>query len=143
MNSQFAVAVHALTALAVSEGQRVTSEQVAESVRTNPSFIRRVLKNLREAGLVTSQPGVRGGLALGQDADELTLRMVYEAMEQPTLFPLHTNTNPACPVGNNIKPILERRFGEAEGVLLASLSDTTIADVARNVLEHSRVADPA
>lgn len=143
MNSQFAVAVHALTALAVSEGQRVTSEQIAESVRTNPSFIRRVLKSLREAGLVTSQPGVKGGLALGQEADVLTLRMVYEVMEQPALFPLHTNTNPACPVGNNIKPVLERRFGEAEQALLASLSDMTIADVAQDVLERSCVADAA
>ena len=143
MNSQFAVAVHALTALAVSEGQRVTSEQVAESVRTNPSFIRRVLKSLREAGLVTSQPGVKGGLALGRKAEELTLRMVYEAMEPPALFPLHTNTNPACPVGNNIKPVLEGHFQEAEQALSASLSSTTIADVARDVLERSRMADVA
>lgn len=141
MNSQFAIAVHALTALAVSEGQRVTSEQIAESVNTNASFIRRVLKNLREAGMVTSQPGVNGGLTLKRRANEVTLRMVYEATERPGLFPLHTNTNPTCPVGSNIKPVLTRRFDEAERTLLASLSNTTIADVAKDVLERNQAAN--
>ncbi|MEM7738069.1 MAG: Rrf2 family transcriptional regulator [Deinococcota bacterium] len=134
MNSQFAVAVHTLTALAVSGNQRVTSEQIGESVNTNPSFIRRVLKHLRAAHLVTSRSGVGGGLQLTKAPEDISLKMVYTAMRTTDLFPLHTNTNPDCPVGNNIAPVLAHRFADAEADMLESLAKVSIADIARDVL---------
>lgn len=59
-NSQFAVALHILTLLALNAHEPLTSEYIAGSVNTNPVFIRRVLGKLAHASLVTSQPGVGG-----------------------------------------------------------------------------------
>ena len=53
-SSRFAVAVHILTLMAWSEDEPLKSEQVAESVNTNPVVIRRMLCELSEANLVVS-----------------------------------------------------------------------------------------
>ncbi len=59
-NSRFAVAVHVLSLMAWSGEEPLKSEQVAESVNTNPVVIRRMLLELAEAGLVVSQTGSLG-----------------------------------------------------------------------------------
>jgi DNA-binding IscR family transcriptional regulator len=45
-NSRFPVAVHVLTALAYRDGESLSSTRLAESVRTNPVVIRRLLIRL-------------------------------------------------------------------------------------------------
>lgn len=137
-HSRFAVAIHALTALAVSGELSVTSEQIAESVNTNASFIRKVLGDLRRVGLIASQGGVNGGLRLARRPDDITLQTVYEAIEDSGLFALHTKPpNPNCPVGGHIKPVLQQHFETAERAMIASLHGVTLSDVVRGVLAHN------
>jgi hypothetical protein len=76
-NSRFAVAVPVLTLMAWSGEEPLKSEQVAESVNTNPVVIRRMLCELAEAGLVVSQTGSLGGSRLANDPAETTLLDVY------------------------------------------------------------------
>lgn len=140
-HSRFAVAIHALTALAVSGEQSVTSEQIAESVNTNASFIRRVLGDLRRVGLITSQGGVKGGLRLVLRPEHITLQTVYEAIEDAPLFALHAKpSNLECPVGGHIEPVLQQHFGTAEQAMIASLRGITLADVVRDVLVRNGTA---
>lgn len=76
-NTQFAVAVHVLTYLAgVTEGHAVSSEELSKSANVNPVYVRRVLGPLREAALVRSRPGVRGGWELAADPSVITLEQV-------------------------------------------------------------------
>jgi len=56
-STRFAVAVHVLTLMAWADEEPLKSEQVAESVNTNPVVIRRMLCELAEANLVVSQTG--------------------------------------------------------------------------------------
>lgn len=142
-HSRFAVAIHALTALAVSGEQRVTSEQIAESVNTNASFIRKVLGDLRRVGLITSQGGVKGGLRLALRPEHITLQTVYEAIEDAPLFALHTKPpNAECPVGSHIEPVLQQHFGVAERAMIESLRGVTLADVEREVLAQNGASRP-
>ena len=128
--SHFAIAVHALTAIAVSDGQVVTSENIAESINTNPSFIRRILGDLRRIGLISSKVGVGGGLVLTQSPADITLLDIYMAVTNESLFVLPLRSpNKDCPVGAHIQPVLTNYFERAETATKQALQTVTLADV--------------
>ena len=56
-NTQFAVAVHALTLLAREPGRARSSPEMAISVQANPVHLRRVLTRLAATGTVASALG--------------------------------------------------------------------------------------
>ena len=138
MNSRFAVAVHILTLLEQSGGEPVTSEFIAGSVSTNPSFVRRMLSVLAKAGITTSQMGTGGGALLARPAGDITLLDVYRAVDEGEVFGLHEQPNPACPVGRNIQAELQDRFDAATRAMQAELARTTIHQLARGIDERER-----
>lgn len=138
-NSRFAVAIHVLALARVARGDAtglpVTSEQMAESVNTNPVVIRRILGSLREAGLVASQPGPGGGWRLTRPPAEITLRDVYRAVACEPLFALpRREPNAECAVGKSLPRVLEICFREAEAALEARLAQVTVSDVIASVM---------
>ena len=140
MNTRFAVATHILTFLAYQAGEPATSELIAASVNTNPTFIRRLLTQLAKAGLTTSQLGAGGGALLVHPPSKISLLDVYRAIdEEQQVFALHDAPNPACPVGRNIDAVLKGRMLEAERALQAQLAKTTIADLAADIAERNQV----
>ena len=138
-NSRFAVAIHVLALANVARGDAlrmpVTSEQMAESVNTNPVVIRRILGALREAGLVTSQPGPGGGWRLLRRPDDISLRDVYRAVEAEPLFALpRREPNAGCAIGKYLPAVMESCFREAEAALEERLDQVTLADVVASAL---------
>lgn len=133
-NSRFTVGIHILTLLAHGNGEAVTSEYIAGSVNTNPVVIRRLLSQLRDAKLVTSQGGPGGGWQLARRPRGITLRDIYVAMEGSTLFPMHPSPpNPRCPVGGTIQAALTDHFDDARHALEQQLARTTVADLVEEV----------
>ena len=127
MSSRFAVAVHILTLMAWSDDEPLKSDQVAESVNTNPVVIRRMLAELSEANLVISQTGANGGSRLSRKPKEITLQDVYHAVECPGVFSLHKQpASRQCPVGMNIEAVLGSVFAETNSAVehvLATIKD--------------------
>ncbi len=138
-NSRFAVAVHVLAlarvAMEEAEGSAITSERMAESVRAHPVHVRRVLGGLREAGLVTSQPGPGGGWKLTRSPETITLRDIYRAVEHEPLFGLPKHPNEDCAMSMCLPGVLANCFEEAEAALEERLAQVTIADVIGAVRE--------
>lgn len=135
-DTHFAIALHTLASMALSGDIRVTSSDLAGSVRTSDAFVRRVLGALRKAGVVESEQGATGGIRLSRPADEITLGAVYRALDKaPLLKPATSIPNPACPVGGHITPVVARVFAEAEDALIARLDATTLADLVARVLK--------
>ena len=133
-SSRFAVAIHILTLVTLAREESVTSEYIASSVNTNPVVIRRVLGALRRTRLVTSQGGHGGGWRLSGDPRAITLRDVYRAVGEASLFPLHRQPpNPHCPVGRHIQNALSQHFAAATEAMEEDLARTTIADVLSDV----------
>jgi len=133
-NSRFAVAVHVLSLMAWSGEEPLKSEQVAESVNTNPVVIRRMLKELAEAGLVVSQTGSLGGSRLASDPAKTTLLDVYQALECRGVFSLHrTPPSRDCPVGVNIETVLGDVLLEVDSAVERVLQNITIDDVVRRL----------
>jgi len=133
-NSRFAVAVHVLSLMAWSGEEPLKSEQVAESVNTNPVVIRRMLKDLAKAGLVVSQTGSLGGSRLASDPAKTTLLDVYQALECRGVFSLHRQPpSRDCPVGVNIETVLGDVLLEVDSAVERVLKNITINDVVRRL----------
>lgn len=129
-SSRFAVAVHVLTLMAWAEEEPLKSEQLAESVQTNPVVIRRMLCELAESKLVVSQTGSMGGSKLARDPQQITLLDIYQAVESPGVFSLHRHPpSRHCPVGVNIGSVLNEVLDEVDTAVERVLSNITIKDV--------------
>ena len=126
--------MHVLSLMAWSGEEPLKSEQVAESVNTNPVVIRRILKELAEAGLVVSQTGSLGGSRLAHDPSETTLLDVYQALEYGGVFSLHrAPPSRDCPVGVNIETVLGDVLLEVDTAVEKVLQNITINDVVRRL----------
>jgi Rrf2 family protein len=138
-NSRLTIAAHALTWIGLYQrrGHEVaTSEQIARSVNTNPVVIRRLLAELRKAGLAGSQRGAGAGWRLSRDLAAITLLDVYEAVESGPIFALHRSVpDPECVVGHGIGPVMATVYDGIEAALRTELAQTTLEDVLRDVLK--------
>lgn len=139
VNSQLTTAVHALCwiELAARRGESpLTSERVAESLASHPVLVRRILSYLRKAGIVSSGRGPGSGWRLARAAALLSLREVYEALEQGSAFALHPHEPKAqCPVGGGIRPVLREIYVDVDVAIAAELQRHTIADVLERTLQ--------
>ncbi|MEV0280916.1 Rrf2 family transcriptional regulator [Streptomyces sp. NPDC050610] len=140
-NSKLTVAIHALAwvGLYQSRGHDVaTSEQIAESVNTNPVVIRRLLGRLRAAGFVHSRRGAGAGWMMSRELTDITLLDVYDAIESGPLFDMHrAEPNQGCVVGAGIRPALSNVYSRLDQTLRGELARTTVADVLRDTLSAS------
>jgi Rrf2 family protein len=142
-STRFAVAVHMLTALAVSDGAPLRSEDLAYSVNTGAVVIRGLLSRLSEAGLTRSQLGAGGGALLARPTDKIRLLDVYRAVEDIELFSLH-RTPPCenCAVGGNILEAMQPTLVRARNALEDELAKVTIADMAAEVARIGKFSIP-
>jgi Rrf2 family protein len=141
-NSRLTIAAHALAWIGLYQRQGhevATSEQIATSANTNPVVIRRLLGELRRAGLVESRRGLGAGWSLARELESTTLLDVYEAVEPGPLFALHRSTpDQGCVVGHGIQPVMQRVYEDIEETLKRELARVTLEDVVRDVLAVPR-----
>jgi Rrf2 family protein len=128
-NTQFALGVHLLTLLAGSAPASLSSDEMAGSANSNPVHVRRVLGLFREAGLVTSRPGVGGGWLLSTDPATTTLADVWRVVHGDGDILGLRSANPDCPVGRSIQASLAAVDREAAQAVEARLRTTTIAQL--------------
>jgi len=120
--------------MAWSGEEPLKSEQVAESVNTNPVVIRLMLLELADAGLVVSQTGSLGGSRLANDPAKTTLLDVYRALEYGSVFSLHRQPpSRDCPVGVNIETVLSEVMSEVDAAVEQVLGRITIHDVVQRL----------
>jgi len=144
VNSRLTVAAHVLGMIAFcerEEGRGVTSEELAESVGTNAVVVRRVLSQLKHAGLVDSRRGAGGGSVLARPASDITLRMVHEAVHEDCaeIIGRHASAvGQECQVAPVIADYLDELYREAEEALRASLARVTIEQMSLDVMQRLR-----
>lgn len=129
MDTRFSSAIHTLILIAAAD-HPMTSEEIAVSVGTNPSYIRKVTGLLRKKEIITSRQGARG-FALTVTPEELPLYDIYRAIfesEEVHVFDLHQNPNDECIVGRHIQPVLTDVFRGIEEKAEQELKNTTLAD---------------
>ena len=73
-SSRLSLALHALVHLHKQPGEAITSTTLAQCLMTNPVVVRRVLGELREAGIVAATKGYDGGCGLLRPAGDINRR---------------------------------------------------------------------
>ncbi|MDE5590784.1 MAG: Rrf2 family transcriptional regulator [Acetatifactor sp.] len=142
MDTRFSSAIHTLVLIAASEKQ-MTSEDIAGSVGTNASYIRKILGLLKKRDIIESHRGICG-YKLKPKAEELTLLQIYQAVNETEaigLFDLHQNPDDRCIVGRHIKPVLTDMFIEMEEAVVLALSGKTLADCIGSIQKRLDAAD--
>jgi Rrf2 family protein len=118
-----------LTLLADRGPEPLSSQGMAASADANPVYVRRVLGRLREAGIVSSRPGVGGGWMLLRDPADVTLGDVWRAIQaDDRLLGLH-QVNPRCEIGQAIQHHLATVDRLASAAVQHELDQITVADM--------------
>ena len=132
ISSRFTIAVHIFACIDTFQNEtKITSDFLASSVNVNPVIIRKILSQLRNAGLVRVQRG-SGGASFARDAKEITfldINNAVECIENGELFHFHENPSQQCPVGRNIHHILDDKLKQVQDALENELNHITLADV--------------
>jgi DNA-binding IscR family transcriptional regulator len=111
----------------------MTSDAMAKAMGSNAVVARRTLAGLREVGIVRSARGHGGGWSLARRPEEVTLRMLYQALDTPRLFAFGNRSDqPSCLVEQAVNAELDDARRQAEDVLLARLDAVTLASLSRD-----------
>lgn len=138
ISSRFTIAIHIFSCIdTFGKDVKVTSDFLAGSINTNPVIVRKILLQLKEAGLIEVKRGT-GGTEITRDLSEITFFDVYKAVgciEDDTLFHFHENPNPDCPVGRNIHAVLDNKLLKVQKAMEKELQSITLADVKNDLKE--------
>lgn len=119
-------ALRAVAHLAYEAPNARTTEQISEATRVKPAYLSKVLQALSRAGIVRSQRGVGGGIALARRPEGLTILEVVNAVD-----PLQRIKT--CPLGLKTHGVrlcpLHRRMDDALATVEAAFAGTTLAEV--------------
>lgn len=129
MDTRFSSTIHTLIMIAGAKTPML-SDQIAESIGTNASYIRKITGLMKKQGIIDSRQGI-SGFTLLVAPEELTLFRVYQAIAQTKqvhIFDIHQNPNDGCIVGRYIRPVLTDVFRGIEEKAEQELKATTLAD---------------
>jgi Rrf2 family transcriptional regulator, nitric oxide-sensitive transcriptional repressor len=119
-------ALRAVVYLAGQAPEARTTDQVARATRVPKAYLSKVLQGLVRAGVVHSQRGIGGGMALVKGPDELTILEVVNAVE-----PVRRIRE--CPLGLKSHGVrlcpLHRRLDQAMAAFEDAFRRTTLAEV--------------
>lgn len=137
ITSRFTIAVHMLLCMDIfQEEYKVTSDFMAFSIGVNPVIVRKLLLQLKDAGLAEVKRGP-GGAVAARSLEEITFLDIYRAVDcigENTLFHFHENPNPACPAGKNIHRVLDSRLDQVQAAMERELQSITLAMVKNDLL---------
>lgn len=135
ISSRFTIAIHIFACIDTFHNEyKITSDFLASSVNVNPVIIRKLLSQLKSAGLVTVQRG-SGGASIAKALDEITFLDIYNAVEcigNGELFHFHENPNQKCPVGRNIHNVLDSKLLKIQKAMENEMQKITLKEIIKD-----------
>lgn len=139
ISSRFTLAVHIFACINTFENEyKVTSDFLAKSTNVNPVIIRKILGQLKGAGLIEVARGT-GGTTIARPLNEITLLDIYhavECVENGSLFHFHENPNTDCPVGRNIHHILDDKLLRIQTAMEKELASITLEHIIQDTAKY-------
>lgn len=139
ISSRFTLAVHIFICIDTFKDEyKTTSDFLASSTNVNPVIVRKILSQLRSAGLVEVARG-SGGASIPKQLNEITFLDIYKAVEcvgSGVLFHFHEHPNEECPVGRNIHFALDNKLIQVQNAMEKELASITLEDVKKDLAER-------
>ena len=128
-------AVHILAFIALYPDCDLTSDKLAESIQTNPAYVRQLMSALRKGGLLVSVKG-HPRPALAREPEKITLLDAYRAVEgNKPLLHQDIHTNPACGVGVNIQLVIRDCYDLVQQQAEKAMEAITLQEILDRYLE--------
>ncbi|KRM89905.1 Rrf2 family transcriptional regulator [Liquorilactobacillus cacaonum] len=138
-NNRLSDLIHILVYIEMHDHKKLTSELIASSLNTNPSLTRRMMGQLKRAGLLETTQGTACP-RLTRSPKEITISDVYMATcPDSPLLKVDKNTSKECQVGQVIPTILNKYYLEIQSTTESKMRKITIADIIDDVqmdIEH-------
>ena len=119
-------ALRAVVYLAYEAPEARTTEQIHKATLVKKAYLSKILQGLAKKGIVTTQRGIGGGVALAKSPEELTILDVVNAVEPLTRIR-------TCPLGLQSHGVrlcpLHRRMDQALESVETAFGGSTLAEV--------------
>ncbi|NBC18908.1 MAG: Rrf2 family transcriptional regulator [Bacteroidetes bacterium] len=123
--------IQAALFLAVRDAKAyVPIRQISDHLGVSFHFLTKVLQVLNHHGVLRSQRGPHGGVALARTADAISLRDLIVAVDGPGLFEDCVLGLPGC--GDQKPCPIHDHWADVRGCFDQHLAATTLAELARN-----------
>ena len=136
ISSRFTIALHIFTCVDTFKNDyKVTSDFLASSINTNPVIVRKILAQLKKAGLINVARGT-GGIELTRSLGDISFYDVYtaiEPLEDGDLFRFHEAPNLKCPVGRNIHALLDDKLKAIQKAMEDEMKKYTLLDLHKGI----------
>lgn len=135
-SSRLTTAIHILLYIAVyGNEEKITSEVLADTTGVISVNIRKILRQLKQAQLIKTTPGI-GGTELLKSTADITLLDVFLAVEDTDtkLFREHEHPNIDCPVGKNINDVYHKHLVSIEETMRKQMTDISLKDMEKDML---------
>lgn len=142
-HANFTKSIHICVYLNFKEDRLITSSQLAESLKTNPVVVRRLIGLLKKHKLIGSIAGAHGGFFLERSSKKITLWDIYLAIRDKTFFN-RPKVNPNCVVSSNLAVLVHDTFNEAEMSMkkvLEKMNIDILTNDLQNILGEKEVAE--
>ncbi|MES2525645.1 MAG: Rrf2 family transcriptional regulator [Bdellovibrionota bacterium] len=135
VDTRFSLSVHVMMTLAYHKDELVNSEYLAGMLKTNPTFVRKIVSKLVDAELVESFRGKGGGVKIARSPSEIKLSEIYAAaVEEKCLVSTHKKpVFKSCPVSCSMDGILDDIVDGIEDTTKSYLSKLHLSDLLKKI----------
>jgi Rrf2 family transcriptional regulator, repressor of oqxAB len=142
-DTRFPTALQIVVTVAVNEaaGVRTTSPQLAASLDTNPSFVRKIVTTLSKSGILISSDGVSGGIRLARPAPDIKLLEIHgSVLPEQKAWSARENIPTICSVTRNISAVSDQLSARADKAVAGVLEGVTVQDCIDRINQLDRAA---
>lgn len=142
-DTRFPTALQIVVTVAVNEaaGVRTTSPQLATSLDTNPSFVRKIVSTLSKSGILISSDGVGGGIRLARPAPDIKLLEIHgSVLPEQKAWSARENIPTICSVTRNISAVSDQLSARADKAVAGVLEGVTVQDCIDRINQLDRAA---
>ncbi len=137
MTGEFIIAIHALVLLS-HRNETLSSDCLAENIRTNSARVRKVMSQLKKAGLVQSKEGAVGGYYFESDPDHINLAMISQAVKDRPIAKVWRsgNADDLCLVTSSMGAVVDHLVEELNDLCQKRYEEITISDMTEAIFKR-------
>ncbi|MFT8668729.1 MAG: Rrf2 family transcriptional regulator [Liquorilactobacillus hordei] len=130
-------AVHIMAYIEICKGQILSSGEIAKSINSNPSLVRRLMMYLTRDGLLVTRKGIAQPI-LAKASSEISLFDIYSAIaDDHNLLHVDDKTNLNCIVGGNIQNVLQMEYTKVQSAAESEMKKISLESIIEGILVES------
>ncbi|WP_414044159.1 Rrf2 family transcriptional regulator [Macrococcus sp. EM39E] len=122
-------AVHILSYIHFAGTEKITSGDIAYSLKTNPSYVRQLMSLLKKSEIIINSQG-KANPKLVKSPENINLFDVYQAVEgDKPLLHLDADINPECGIGINMRYVLKETYQDIQASINEKMQSITLESI--------------